>query len=369
MTKLGAHVGKDRNGYGPFCEAGPALVVCLDEGGAAVEAKEKSGGLTTTIFRDTSIYLEFPQLAEWTEAEATRAAGLWWFALRAKWLQNPADYYTITNEQGGGGDDPHAYRVLIAYERRIMQLANAAGYKVCVLNLATGSPGDLGMWADVCLPFIREACEAGNIYGRHAYGSPDIMPLDGNTARPFQELAYLDDFGGRMAITELGFNGGYGFPGVDHFVNQVTAFDSLSSAYPNLIGYALWELRSNPKFNANWQDALPKVTEYLHSVPSPQPIPIPQPVPVPPPPEPEPEEYPLLTLARGSYLNVRSGPRIADNIIGRIGNGTRLTPTDSTPSGDDIWVSWGPSCWSALLHNGVTYLKPFGVERDLSGDE
>lgn len=284
-TKLGAHVtGPNRNGYGPFCEAGPAMVLAVNEGGALVEARGKSGGVTTTIFRDTSIYKEFPPLAEWTENEAKLAAAYWWPAIRDKWAQNPADYYCMTNEQGG--NDAHSYRVAIAYERRIMQLANAEGYKVCVLNLATGSPGSMTMWEGVCLPFIFEAHQAGNIYGRHAYGPNGLLvPLGGNTARPLVELAHLREFEGRLAITELGFDTGYGFVGIEHFIRQAIAYDNIAMSYPDMVGFALWEL-GNTEFEANWQDALPGITSYLHSVPAPAPLPPPIVEPEPPPPPP-----------------------------------------------------------------------------------
>ena len=44
------------------------------------------------------------------------------------WSQNPADYYQITNEQGG--NDWQSYGNLVDYEREVMRLANADGFKV-----------------------------------------------------------------------------------------------------------------------------------------------------------------------------------------------------------------------------------------------
>ena len=98
---------------------------------------------------------------------------------------------------------------------------------------------------------------------------------------------------------------------------------------------------------------------------------VPMPIPVPPTPVPpvEPSVYPLLTLARGTYLNVRSGPGIEYRIVGRIGWDTRLHPTDRVyHNSGNVWVQWGSLGWSAQLHRGVTYLVEFG-KADLSGDE
>ncbi len=56
MTKLGAHITTGpRNGYGSFCDAKPAVVIGVGEGGALTEAKEKSGGHNITIYRDPTV--------------------------------------------------------------------------------------------------------------------------------------------------------------------------------------------------------------------------------------------------------------------------------------------------------------------------
>ena len=134
-------------------------------------------------------------------------------------MENPADYYTLTNEQGG--NDPEAYRNLIAYERELMRLANADGFKVCVLNLAGGSPGDLTLWQEEIAPFIKEAWAADNIYGRHVYGGNLVDAgghvLSGQPSRPIEESSWLNSQGhhGGLAITECGLDGGVNFAGIE----------------------------------------------------------------------------------------------------------------------------------------------------------
>jgi hypothetical protein len=158
-----------------------------------------------TIFRDTSIYLEAPGNINDKNPDVTcEQMAFYWYedhgnanngGLKKKWQENPADYYTITNEQGGGGDDVQAYENLIAYEREVMRLANADGIKVCVLNLAGGSPGDFTLWQELVAPFVVEAWAAGNIYGRHAYGGGNLVDASGHVvggdpSRPIEEVAW-----------------------------------------------------------------------------------------------------------------------------------------------------------------------------------
>ena len=134
MTNLGAHVtGGPRDGYGPFCEAKPRLVLAVNEGGALIEAKQKSGGHTVTVFRDTTVYLEAPGDINNPPGTYAQMAAYWYPQLADRWLKNIADYYVVTNEQGG--NDRQSYENLINYVREIMKLANPDGFKLCVLNL------------------------------------------------------------------------------------------------------------------------------------------------------------------------------------------------------------------------------------------
>ncbi len=258
MTKIGAHVtGHPRHNYGLLCEAKPRVALLLDQD--PEETILWTGGHTTTIFRDTSVYLEAPSDINDPPGTYAEMASYWYPKLKAKWIQNPADYYTITNEQGGGGDDLQAYLNLIEYEREVMRLANQDGLAVCILNLAGGSPESISMWETVLVPFIREAFEAGNIYGRHAY--------EANWSRVTDEATYLRDIGlgyGGMAITEWGFSGGYG---QTHDVDVITRKDTEYQAHSNIIGFCVWELGTTD-FNANWDHLIPQLDDWMYDHPS-----------------------------------------------------------------------------------------------------
>ena len=187
MSKVGGHVvSGSKNGYEEFCTAKPAVMLAVDEGGDLKLAWDKGNCYPITIFRDTTLYLEAPQgIDQMTPEQAIQTADQLYPQLKAKWDLNPADYYTVFNEPFDKADQN--YPAYLAYEVRMMELAEKDYLKLCVLNFATGSPGDLQFWKDVCVPHIKRAFQGGHIYGRHAYSIEveDIVPLTGNTGRPF----------------------------------------------------------------------------------------------------------------------------------------------------------------------------------------
>jgi hypothetical protein len=275
MTNLGAHItGGPRDGYGDFAAANPRVACAVNEGGALLEAKQKSGGHTVTIFRDTTVYLEAPGDINSKNPDVTwkQYAEYWYPSLRTKWGLNDADYYTITNEQGG--NDPAAIANVVAYEREMVRLMNADGFKACVLNLAGGSPGDFVTWQELIAPFIVEAWAAGNIYGRHTYGG-DLVDagghiLSGNPSRPVEEIAWLNAQGhsGGLAITECGLDGGFGFAGVDRFTAQMTGYERELRHYDDIIGICMWNLGNWQASDASWSAAIPTLVEYMNANPT-----------------------------------------------------------------------------------------------------
>lgn len=287
MSKLGAHVNAGaRNGYGEFCAAKPAVILST-EGGALVEARQLSQGQTITIYRDTTVYLDVPQgMDQMTPEQARQMADTLYPQLKAKWLLNPADYYTPQNEPAG--NDETVMPTYVAYEQRLMELAEADGFKLCVLNLSGGTPADIEVWKQVYVPHIQRAFAGGHIYGRHAYGGDLVnssgQAFDGNVERPLLEAAHLRSLGlnGGIAITELGLNAGFGFVGDAHFVDQVTRYEALLEQHSNVIGGCLWTLGDfiPGSLNANWQTATLELADWMEQHPSPRWTP---PSPTPPP--------------------------------------------------------------------------------------
>lgn len=291
MSKFGAHILQgSRNGYGPFVEAKPAVCLLVDQDPA--ETEQKSSGHTITIFRADGIYGEAPPGYS-NHPDPAALARQWYPALKAKWLLNEADYYQVTNEQGGGeGPEVEANLIqLVTFEWEILRLATPDGFKLCILNLAGGSPGSIEIWRRVCLPFILEAWQGKHIYGRHAYGegnlvNPDGSVIMGNPSRPFEELGYLRQAGaaGGIVITECGLDAGFGFESAARFIFQMAGYEKLLRSFPEFIGLCAWTLGNWS--GANWQDAIPAMTQYLEDNPTPKwewPTAPPAPPPAPPP--------------------------------------------------------------------------------------
>ncbi|NLF66674.1 MAG: peptidoglycan DD-metalloendopeptidase family protein [Chloroflexi bacterium] len=282
-TKFGLHVASgSHNGYGDVVAAAPAVVLAVGEGGALVEAREKSVAApgaaprTITIFRDQTVFHDAPPgIDQMSEAQARAAADQYWPQLKEKYRLNPADYYQVTNEYGG--DNPTSLANLVAFETRLMELAERDGFKLAVGSPAGGSPGSWELWVRFYVPLIRRAGEGGHIYSRHAYGgvvhpdgiatltAPDGQAADDNAGRPFREAAYLRAQGIRtpIVITEAGQNGGFRFPGVDTFMEDMARYDRLCRQHENIWGFCAWTYGKYLDFPANIEPASSRMADYL----------------------------------------------------------------------------------------------------------
>lgn len=276
MSKLGAHVvGGPRSGYGEFCKARPAVVLSVNEHGALSEVKTESNDHTFTIFRDAQVFQDAPQgLDQATPTEAVEIAESIYPQLKAIWQQNEADFYTVLNEPAG--NDLGVLPSYLAYELRMMALAEADGFRLSILNLATGTPDDgrvaggesnggMETWKEHIVPHIRHAFARGHLYGRHQYVTLDD---DMAAARVFLEAQHLRSLGleGGIVITELGFEAGMTFVGLEPFASRAKELDVLMQRQANIIGGCLWTLGNWQ--NANWQEVLPRLTAHLKATPT-----------------------------------------------------------------------------------------------------
>jgi hypothetical protein len=279
-TKFGLHLNiGSRNGYGEVVAAGPAVVLSMNDGGALAEAKQRGGQRVITIFRmhrdDVAFKDAPPNIDHMSEAEARNAADTYWPQMEAVYRSNPADFYQPVNETGG--DNPTSLRNIIAFEMRLMELAERDGYKLAVGSPAGGSPGSWDLWLQFYLPLLRRAAQGGHIYSRHAYGGvespqgdglltkPGPAPADANAGRPFREAEFLRQQGivTPMIITEAGQNAGYQFPGVDVFVTDMARYDQLCQQHENIWGFCSWTYGDYQGFPVNIQPASQRMVEYL----------------------------------------------------------------------------------------------------------
>jgi murein DD-endopeptidase MepM/ murein hydrolase activator NlpD len=268
MSKIGAHVsGHPRHTFRDFLRADPAAVLGLNDSGIFTEVDEENQGHSYKIYRTTRVYGErVPDLHD-PPGTYDQMAKYWWeeatpLSLHDDYAQNlGADFYIPDNEPTGGeSDDPNEIRQncknVVAYERALMKLMNAAGFKMGVLALGGGSPGDFQIWKEICVPFIAEAYQTGNYYVRHAY--------EGNWDRVYREAQYLLDNGlgyGGMFVTEWGFDGGYG---QIHDVQKIKDEDAVLAAFPNVVAFCLWEY-GDTEFHANIDGIVPQLIPYMQA--------------------------------------------------------------------------------------------------------
>lgn len=356
-TKSGLHiVSGSRNGYGQV--VGMACVLAVNEGGALVEAKSNYTN-TVTIFRLTEpspFYLEAPQgMDSMTVDEAVQVATNIYPLFKQKWQQNPSDYYTVLNEPFN--EQPNI-PVYLAYERQLIDLAHADGFRICMLNLAGGSPS-MGTWESHVAPHLEYGFSKGAIYGRHAYGG-DIIPLNGNTSRPLQEAEYLSNNGinGGIVITEFGLDGGYGYY-PDKFVAQMPQYDLILQDYPNIIGFCWWTLgnwNSQPsKGNSNYQDSMAWYSEYVGNNPADKW----QPEPLPPidPPTPLPPTIDSIIKIQHTIKQLSNNPLI-DKLADETIDIANMLECEELPDNDDFYIidisKWQENLdWQYLIDKGV----------------
>jgi hypothetical protein len=270
MTKLGAHVTQgSRTGYGDYVQAKPAVVLAKGEGGALVEANQN--GHTITIFRHTA-FLDAPHGIDQTNEYGAREMAEYWYpSLKAQWLQNRADYYQITNE--GGGNDDQSLKNFVAFEKRILELAENDGYRCCVLNYAAGQP-HFHLWKEYSVPLIKRAWQGKHLYGRHVYGlGYNDLVVGGNPTeyaqRLINEILHMRslNLAGGVVVTECGVDGGFTFEG-QRLISQMQQYEMILRNYREVVGICTWTL--GDWHGANWQDAIPSFVQYMNSNPTPK---------------------------------------------------------------------------------------------------
>lgn len=283
MAVNGGHVlGSKRRGYREWVRSLVPVVFSTDQGGALLEAWEESDHYTMTIYRTQDLYKDSPHgINDMTVDEARATADALYPAFKFRWERNPADKYAVLNEPAA--HDIKAMINHIAYEGRMMELAEVDGYSLCLANLASGTPDDgrvaggesnggIETWKQYWVPHIARGFEKGHVYGRHAYGPTDNFVADSVVQRIFEESDYLRSQGilGGIVLSEIGFNGGYGYIGDDKFMRNVAEFDQRARQDNMIVGPCWWTLGDWGDSESNWQSALPESTAYNLANPTPK---------------------------------------------------------------------------------------------------
>jgi len=261
---VGVHITQgSRNGYGEFvtCHE-PLLIKAVDQGGALTEAKAANPE-HVTIFR-TSKHGDGPQAG---------ADAAWWMGLKMpEWALNPADYYEPTNELDPPFEDLGWYA---SFYTGCIRIADANGYKLCIQNWSVGTPSDDdGRSAEekyeTQLGVYTLAAQGGHILGLHEYGLGGMLkgsaPALATRYRRFLSWLQSRGINLRIAITEAGQYGGYGFHGVECMIEDLTWYAGEIRKNPQVIGCAWWTL--GDWNGANCEDGLPTLKTWAEAHPS-----------------------------------------------------------------------------------------------------
>lgn len=269
-NKIGVHVViGPRDGYGPFVQncaaAGKpvAVVKCLDDFGAASEAKQYSSE-TLTIGRINEMSGSDLQGLDYKVNEPPAQVAQWYYNLvRPKWIQNPSiDVWETCNEWSWHWAWQADFYIAF------MDLAEADGYRLAIWSCSGGNPPE-AYWSDIARACARAKAHGNHILSLHEYAWDGLLEDyhqehgDDVVLRYRRLYNYLIPLNADcpLALTEVGQNGGGGFVGTELFVQDFGWYDSEMRKDYYVIGCAAWTLGNWS--GANFQDALPSLATYI----------------------------------------------------------------------------------------------------------
>ena len=290
MSKIGVHcvIGPKR-GFGDSLrkirDAGQTLAVvkCVDDFGPAYEAKQilpntltvgrlnQAVGADGTTF-DTQGYE--PRLPDGSYVDARKIAEQFYTAVKSKWQANPfIDVWETFNEfSAHWGWQSDFYLAM-------MDLAEADGFKLSHYACSSGNPPHTEA-AAMMLPCLKAAKQRGHYLSLHEYGgvSTDVATLKGT--QPYHALRYRELYevilipngaDPKLIISESGQQAGFEFAGTEIFVQDMAWYDAELMKDEYVAGACAWTL--GKWYNANFEAALPALTDYIVAHPNTPPRP------------------------------------------------------------------------------------------------
>ena len=285
MSKLGVHVViGPRTRYGPFLQriaaAGQtlALVKCVDDFGAAYEAKQVMPRVLT-IGRinevDHTDLQAYEPLTASGYVDAAQVASWYYAKVKPKWLVNRQwiDVWETFSEFSAH------WAWQSDFYLALMDLAEADGFKLALYACSSGNPPD-AVTVMQMLSCLKAARQRGHYLSLHEYGDvgTDIVTLSGT--QPYHALRYRQLYESilipngadpLLIISECGQNGGSTFPGEQTFLNDFCWYDSELMKDPYVVGAAIFTLGNWA--STNFQTALPALADYIATTPTPPPLP------------------------------------------------------------------------------------------------
>jgi len=320
MSKAGVHVVMGpRDTYGDFvseiAQSGQtlAIVKCVDDFGAAAEAKAANPATLTigriNVVRSGKREIDMQAWEPQNSPSAQAAAAAYYALVKPIWLLNPfIDVWETFNEYSWHWGWQADFYIAL------MDLAEADGFRCGLWSTSGGNPplpnlpvpaqryisqnelknNEIGERSTRAMKVatylvteepweaIARACRRAKAHGNHILclheyawtGLLDDSWGDGVVGRYEAIYDYLESVDAEIpvAITECGENGGGGFVGTAQFVRDVELCDVRWMRKPWLLGVSMWTL--GRWSNANFQDALPDLAQYIIAHPTPEPDPV-----------------------------------------------------------------------------------------------
>ena len=285
MSKIGVHsiLGR-KTGLGSFMrrirDAGQTLAVvkCVDDFGPAQEAKQVNPA-TLTVGRLNSLRDAEgqnidaqgfdPLKPDGTYVDARKVAEWYYSLARPKWQAHPfIDVWETFNEFSSAWDWQSDFYIAM------MDLADADGFKLAHSACSTGNPPNAAA-ARQMLPCLKIAKQRGHYLSLHEYGGVGLNILTLKGTQPlhalrhralYQTILIPNQANPRLIISECGQDGGFEFVGTDIFVEDFAWYDAELMKEDYVVAACAWTLGNWA--NANFQDALPALADYIIAHPT-----------------------------------------------------------------------------------------------------
>lgn len=255
VSKIGIHsCGPRRRGFGPFLQtikdAGRrvSVVKCRDDSGAAHEAKQYWPDVLTI-----GAFTQFdkPPLSEAQYQKLVKLAKL-----------NPwCDYFEVFNEENG------QYAAQADTYIRLMPRMAADGLRLAMFSCASGTPPMPDEDGGAAYAEIARACKYAVDNHFDAVLCVHEYVSSGGTIGRYVNLAdYLIERGAMLpiVISEWGFET---HPGDTQLMAAVNAYDPTYMIDSWVEGCATWTLGGGGWGASNYENALPRLAQYIAAVP------------------------------------------------------------------------------------------------------
>jgi len=207
---------------------------------------------------------------------AREAADVYWYLAAPIWLRFPeVNAWELFNEYSPDPGSPE-WGWQSSFFIQMMMKADEAGLKLVLYAFSAGNPPLNEATIAEITPALRYAMAHGHYLSVHEYGgvaSGDPDTLRGSIlALRYRQLyaALPTDARPRLIVSEAGQAGGYEFIGVQPFIEDYAWYSARLAEDDYVVGVAAWTLGNWG--NANFQDALPALADYLIRLETPAPL-------------------------------------------------------------------------------------------------